>query len=358
VTDFLVRRDDLRIHRTDDGEQALASAAEGTVQFRVERFGLTANNLTYAVFGDSYGYWQFFPAPAGWGRIPVWGFGAVSVSGVDGIVPGDRFYGYWPMSSYVTLRASPNRAGFVESSAARAPLPSVYNHYLRAVPEAGFEPGQDDASMIMRPLFTTAWLIADQLAANGWHGAEAVVLASASSKTAYATAWAIREHDDPPTLIGLTAAANVEFTEGLGVYDDVLTYDNIGALPADRGVVLIDMAGNADVRRQVHEVTHRVLRASIMVGATHWEGATLVGDGAPGPEPVFFFAPTVADERAAALGPAVFAQRIGAAWVAFAERLPELIEIEHATGADALASAYAGFVEGKTDPRKGLVFTL
>ncbi|MDT7563995.1 MAG: hypothetical protein QOG76_2619, partial [Pseudonocardiales bacterium] len=36
VTDFLVRRDDLRIHRTDDGEQALASAAEGTVQFRVE----------------------------------------------------------------------------------------------------------------------------------------------------------------------------------------------------------------------------------------------------------------------------------------------------------------------------------
>jgi len=57
VTDFLVRRDDLRIHRTDDGEQALASAAGGTVQFRVERFGLTANNLTYAVFGDSYGYW-------------------------------------------------------------------------------------------------------------------------------------------------------------------------------------------------------------------------------------------------------------------------------------------------------------
>jgi hypothetical protein len=359
VTDFLVRRDDLRIHRTDDGEQALASAAEGTVQFRVERFGLTANNLTYAVFGDSYGYWQFFPAPEGWGRIPAWGFGAVSVSGVDGIVPGDRFYGYWPMSSYVTLRASPNRAGFVESSAARAPLPPVYNHYLRAVPEAGFEPGQDDASMIMRPLFTTAWLIADQLAANGWHGAEAVVLASASSKTAYATAWAIREHDDPPTLTGLTAAANVEFTEGLGVYDDVLTYDNIGALPADRGVVLIDMAGNADVRRQVHEVTHRVLRASIMVGATHWEGATFVaGDGLPGPRPELFSAPTVGQERAAALGPAAFAQRVGAAWAAFADRVPELIKIEHATGADALATAYTGFVEGKADPRKGLVFAL
>jgi hypothetical protein len=358
VTDFLVRRDDLRIYQISDGEEALASTAEGTLQFRVERFGLTANNLTYGVFGDSFGYWQFFPAPEGWGRIPVWGFGEVNVSGVDGIVPGDRFYGYWPMSSYVTVQASADRAGFVESSAARTPLPSFYNHYLRAVPEAGFEPSHDDASVVMRPLFLTAWLIADQLAANGWHGAEAVVLASASSKTAYATAWAIGEHDDSPRLIGLTSASNLEFTEGLGVYDDVLTYDDIGALPADRGIVLIDMTGNAGVRREVHEVTRNVLQASIMVGATHWEGATLVGDSLPGPEPVFFFAPTVGDERAAALGPAVFAQRIGAAWKAFADRLPALIEIEHATGADALATAYAGFVEGTADPRKGLVFTL
>jgi hypothetical protein len=54
--------------------------------------------------------------------------------------------------------------------------------------------------------------------------------------------------------------------------------------------VLIDMTGNAGVRREVHEVTRNVLQASIMVGATHWEGATLVGDSLPGPEPVFFFA--------------------------------------------------------------------
>ena len=71
-----------------------------------------------------------------------------------------------------------------------------------------------------------------------------------------------------------------------------------------------------------------------------------------------FFAPSVGAQRAAALGPAEFAQRIGAAWKAFATRLPELIEIEHATGPDALATAYAGFVEGSADPHKGLVFTL
>ena len=358
MTDFLVRRDDLRTYRTDDGEKVLASVAEGTVQFSVERFGLTANNLTYGVFGDMLGYWHFFPAPEGWGRIPVWGFGEVSASGVEGIVPGDRFYGYWPMSSYVTLEARADDAGFVESSAARAPLPAVYNRYLRAVPEAGFEPDGDDASAIMRPLFVTGWLIADQLAADGWHGADAVVLASASSKTAYATASAIGGHDDRPSLIGLTSAANVEFTAGLGLYDTVLTYDDIGALPTDRRIVLIDIAGDAGVRRKVHEVTWDVLQASIMVGATHWENATFEGDDLPGPEPVMFFAPTVAEERTAALGPATFARRVGGAWAVFAGRLTELIEIEHATGPEALAAAYTGFIEGEADPRKGLVFTL
>ena len=50
------------------------------MQLRVERFGLTANNVTYGAFGDQLGYWQFFAAPEGWGRIPVWGFGEVVAS--------------------------------------------------------------------------------------------------------------------------------------------------------------------------------------------------------------------------------------------------------------------------------------
>jgi hypothetical protein len=359
VTDFLVRRDDLRIYRTDDGEDALTDVSEGVVQFRVERFGLTANNVTYGVFGDALDYWRFFPSQEGWGRIPVWGFGAVTASGVDGIVSGDRFYGYWPMSSYVTLRVNVNAGGFAESSVARAALPQVYNQYLRATSATGFESAHDDAAAVMRPLFITGWLIADQLAAEDWRGADTVVLTSASSKTAYATASSIGQHDDSPSLIGLTSAANVKFTQGLGVYDDVLTYDDIGAMAAVGGVVLIDMAGSADVRRQVHEVTSDALQASIMVGATHWENAMITGDGGlPGPEPVLFFAPSVAEKRAAALGSGAFAHRIGLAWAAFAGKLPDLIKIEHATGADALAAAYTGFLEGKANPRKGLVFAL
>ena len=144
MTDFLVRRDDLRVWRTDDSSAESAPSA-GEIQLRVERFGLTANNVTYGAFGDQVGYWKFFAAPEGWGRIPVWGFGAV----------GDRFYGYFPMSSTVSLQPRVDGAGFVERSPARAELSTFYNRYLRAVPELGFSPAHDDANAVARPLFMT-----------------------------------------------------------------------------------------------------------------------------------------------------------------------------------------------------------
>ena len=41
--------------------------ADGEAMIKVDRFGLTANNITYGVAGDMIGYWQFFPAEANWG---------------------------------------------------------------------------------------------------------------------------------------------------------------------------------------------------------------------------------------------------------------------------------------------------
>ncbi len=357
MTDFLVRRDDLRVWQTADSGPTGAPEA-GEVQLRVERFGLTANNLTYGAFGEEFGYWQFFAAEDGWGRIPVWGFGDVVASGVKDIAAGERYYGYFPMSSSVTLRAQSDPAGFVECSPARAALPAFYNQYLRATPEFGFVQAHDDANAIMRPLFMTGWLIADQLEQADWYGAATVVLASASSKTAFATAFELAGRAERPAVIGLTSAANRAFTEGLGCYDRVLTYDDVSALPVDGGIVFVDMAGTLELRRRVHEHAGDALRASIMVGATHWEDASLAADGLPGPTPEFFFAPARVEQRALELGPSDFQQRIGEAWAAFADRVPELLEIDSRSGAEALGRTYDEFVNGSADPRKGYVFSL
>lgn len=352
MTDFLVRRDDLRVWRTADGA-AVGAPEPGEVQLRVERFGLTANNVTYGAFGDQLGYWQFFEAPQGWGRIPAWGFATVTASGVEGIDAGERFYGYVPMSSTVSLRARVEGPGFTECSTARAALPPFYNRYLRATPERGFLPAHDDANAVLRPLFMTGWLIADQLDQAEWYGAGTVVLASASSKTAFATAFELGG-----TVIGLTSSAHRRFTEGLGCYSQVLTYDEISTLPTDGGLVLVDMAGSSAVRRAVHEHAGDALRASIVVGATHWDSPATTTGPLPGPKPEFFFAPTQAERRAAELGPRAFQQQVGSAWAAFADRVPGLLHIESHTGVEALGRAYDALVDGRADPATGNVFSL
>ena len=33
----------------------------GQIRIKIARFGLSANNITYAVTGNTFGYWGFFP---------------------------------------------------------------------------------------------------------------------------------------------------------------------------------------------------------------------------------------------------------------------------------------------------------
>ena len=89
----------------------------GQVLLYVERFAFTANNVTYAAMGDAMHYWRFFPAPAGLGCIPVWGFAEVHASRCDGVERGERFYGYYPMSTHVVVQpAKVTSQGFVDAA--------------------------------------------------------------------------------------------------------------------------------------------------------------------------------------------------------------------------------------------------
>ena len=94
-------------------ETAMAS---GQVLLRVDRFAFTANNVTYAAMGDAMQYWRFFPAPDDLGCIPVWGFAEVQASRCEGVVPGERFYGYYPMSTHLVVQPGKVAShGFVDT---------------------------------------------------------------------------------------------------------------------------------------------------------------------------------------------------------------------------------------------------
>src|SRR2546425_7186578 len=84
--DFELHRDDLSATRVLESDPPRPNAGE--VAFAVERFGFSANNITYALLGERLRYWTLFPASAGWRRIPVWGYLRVIESRVAGIEEG------------------------------------------------------------------------------------------------------------------------------------------------------------------------------------------------------------------------------------------------------------------------------
>ena len=132
VMDFLVDRGELHTYRVNSAGDDPPVPAEGQALLRVDSFGFTTNNITYAVFGDVLSYWSFFPAEAPWGRIPVWGFADVVDANGTALAEGTRVYGYLPMSTYLVV--TPTRVderGFVDGAEHRAALPAAYNSYTR-----------------------------------------------------------------------------------------------------------------------------------------------------------------------------------------------------------------------------------
>jgi Protein of unknown function (DUF2855) len=371
-TRLLIHRRDLaRTRRIADPDRPGARPlADGEARLAVAQFALTANNITYAAFGEAMKYWQFFPAPAtegpDWACLPVWGFATVTESRAEGLAPGRRVWGYFPAGSHLVVQ--PMRAGaqgFVDGAAHRRDLAAIYNGYAYCDADPAWSSDAEGLQAVLKPLFTTAYLLDDFLAEQGFFGARQLLLSSASSKTAYATAFCLmqrRGSAGAPAVIGLTSPAHREFAAGLACYDRVALYDEVAALDPSIPSLYVDFAGHAGLRRAVHEHFGAALAYSASIGGTHW---TALGGGAglPGPRPVLFFAPAQAKKRSApppdGWGTAGLQQRLTATWAAFLVRVqqpgaPWLRIVTH-QGGQAIEAAYHALLEGRADPREGLM---
>jgi hypothetical protein len=352
-----VGRADLR--RTQLVEAPIPTPAAGQALLRVDTFALTANNITYGVAGDMIGYWDFFPATDGWGRIPVWGFADV-LEGTDDLPEGTRVFGYLPMSTHLVVE--PQRRGdpatFRDAAAHRAHLPPAYNQYRLTSQDPLHSPDSEGLQAVFFPLFMTSFILDDWLADNGDFGAARVVLSSASSKTAAGTALCIsRRAGDRPTVTGLTSAAHRGFVEGLGFYDEVVTYDDVASLDPTVPTVFVDIAGNAPVRHAVHSHLGDALRASSVVGITHWEQQAAGGEP-PGPTPQMFFAPSQIEKRSADWGPGGLQERFGVAWSGLLDVVGDWVRLVPVDGFDALAATYHSLVDGSAAPDEAYVVAL
>jgi hypothetical protein len=282
-----------------------------------------------------------------------------------GVAVGERLYGYFPMASAAVLtpdRLSPER--FTDAAAHRAELPAVYNQYFRCATDPLYSAGTEDLQALLRPLFITSWLIDDFLDDNDFFGARpgAMLLSSASSKTAYGTAFQLSRRQGIE-VIGLTSTANRAFCESLGCYDRVLAYEELDRVAADTPCVYIDFAGNGALRRAIHTRFDH-LKHSASIGGTHVDQLAASGSAKdlPGPRATLFFAPAQIKKRTAEWGAEGFGQRMVQAWQAFTARVTDVaapwLRAAHHDGGAAVQAAYAEVLSGRGDPSIGHLLSL
>ncbi len=332
--------------------------AEGAVRLAVESFSVTANNITYAVIGDMFGYWHFFPGDGGKGIVPMWGHAIVEASNHADIVVGERLYGYLPMASHLDiLPGKISAGGLTDMAEHRQPMSPFYNQYSRLATDPEHDPAREDARMIFGPLFKTGFLIESMFARGDWFGAEQMVLTSASSKTAMALAHCAKSASPQIKRIGLTSAGNVGFVQKSALYDQVLAYGDLETLPKARSVS-VDFAGNAAVLGRIHAHFADDLAYSCLVGVTHVDArGTGLGDGGAlaGAAPILFFAPDYATALIKDIGVQAFAQAISARWHSFIERADHFMRVDRRSGLHAAVGAFGDTLAGKADPAIGIV---
>ena len=348
---FEVDRSD--IHNTRTAALPAAPLQPGQIRLSIERFALTTNNITYAVAGDMLDYWGFFPTSQPWGRVPAMGLGSVAESAHPDIAVGGRYFGFYPMATEVIIDAAAHGDAFRDVGAHRSSHAATYTDFRDVTSDVMFRAEQADEYLLLWGVFMTSFLIDDYLADNAFLGASQTLATSASSKTSICLAHCLAERDGH-RCIGVTSSRNRDFVEDLGLYDRVITYDEVDALDPAVVSTMADMAGNGAVRAAIHGHFNERLKASLTVGATHWQDGG--GAGAlPGPTPEFFFAPGQAAKRAADWGTDELDARIARSFHRLLDTTDQWLTVEHQQGPDGVESVYRALLEGHASPDHGYV---
>lgn len=132
--------------------------------------------------------------------------------------------------------------------------------------------------MLYRPLYWTSFWCEDWLFTSNYRGgAKLIFISSASSKTAFCLAYCIQlriRNKEIPTgmkIIGITSKRNVGFTKRLGLYHEVVSYDDINEQPFESGVraIYIDVAGSDKLNKKVLTVKGPLFVAAIKLGMSN-----------------------------------------------------------------------------------------
>lgn len=331
------------------------------ILIKIEKFGLTSNNITYAALKDSMPYFKFFPIDEknpGWGCLPVWGVGKVIQSNFADLAEGTCVYGFFPAANYVTLEvAALTPTGFIVNRPNIAQEYGFYNLYNFTHLDPFYLKDKEDMMAVVRPLFLTGLLIADYLEVNNFMQANTVIISSAASKTSYALALALHKKQKCK-LLGLASAKSKPFAESMNIYDQVITYEEIKNISEDLTAVYIDICGNELVRGQLISKLSDKLKHILSVGMTNWkQGSYGLPKTARNIKSEVFFAPGWTLQRPKDSA-AEFAKELFKGWHAQMSNVEKYFQLQNASGKDALRKSFLDFVNSQSKPERAYVFSL
>ncbi|KAJ3063379.1 hypothetical protein HDU98_000813, partial [Podochytrium sp. JEL0797] len=236
---------------------AVPPLAPGSIRVQIDKFGLTANNITYVATGETFQYNKFFPTgtPTKTHMMPVWGLATVIETLHPQVAKGCRLYGYFPAASNVDL--TPNTVGKTSFKVLRPQLPadrSAYNQYEFCTTDPFHSANSENAMILFRPLWFTSYLLSDYITFNKTFGADTIVISSASSKTSFCLAQIATRAG--VNVVGLTSPRNLAWTKSLGVYTSLVLYDQMEGAVELKGkrIVYVDVAGDPELMRNLISV--------------------------------------------------------------------------------------------------------
>lgn len=365
MSEFQINRNNYKQSRIIDNDLTKSDLDDGQVLVKIDKFALTANNITYAVVGDQLGYWQFFPphiskedGDINWGILPVWGFADVVQSRHNEVPVGERLFGYFPPASHLKMTPCKVDASlWIDGSEHRSGLPVTYNIYRKVEHEPGYNKAFEDYRMLLYPLHATSFALYDYIKSNDWFGATQIIMLSASSKTSIGLAYGINNDDDAPHLIGLTSPQNVQMLDSLSIYETTLSYSQLHDIDANQPSVIVDMSGNGELLSALHKHLGSNMKFCSNVGATHWQ------DMAKGPDFIaqrseLFFAPSQIQKRIKEWGMPVFEEKTRDYLNMSIGQSSKWLKLTEINGLQGMTDIFEDMCDGKVSPELGLTIKM
>lgn len=357
MQEIWVDREDFR--KTKIVELAKPTLSDGEVLVSIDKFGLTANNVSYAVSGKAIGYWGYYPAEDNWGKVPVWAMADIIESECEGIESGERIWGFFPMSSHVVLKPGQiKKQTFADMAEHRQNLPLFYNQYQRTEAEPEYLKTLEDERCLLFPLFATSFILNDFLEDNDFFDAEQILIGSVSSKTGFGLASFLTQNEKfEGQVVGLTSTGNVDFVKALKCCEKIVVYGDEAQIDTSKSSAFVDMSGNGELVKTLHEHLQNNMVQSIGVGATHWNEKRARGD-MPGAKPAFFFAPAQMDKRDKEWGEGMLFLKAFAAGAQLAASIKDIMNVELIEGPQDVEQIWKDMLDNKVSARRGIMASL